>query len=409
MKFVYGKNDMPSLAQAEGNCWLLTNGLGGYASTSAAFSVTRNDQGLLVAAKTPTQRFNLVHRLAEELTVGTESCCLSTQSFCGGQQPEEGWRFLSSFVWEYGPRWHYQVSDVQVTRQCGMEHGANTTAVVYTVENRSEAPCTLRVTPVLQFSPKGEPVQSPHSLQYVDGRVQGAGLTLYVSCNGQLVPVRQTSQTLLYEDDQKDGRTASGLGLICFAAEFTVPQGETKQLELVLSTEPPSKTGAEILCSAQARQRMLLEQSGFQSPIAQELARSADAFIADRDSTGGKTIMAGYPFFGDWGRDTMISLPGCVLALGRYETAKSILRTFLAYERNGLVPNLFPEGTNEPEYNSVDAPLLLINGIWLYYQRTHDADFVKEAWPVMIRIIRAYQTGTRYATVSYTHLRAHET
>ena len=397
MKFVYGKQNMPSQSQAEAACWLLANGLGGYASTSAAFSVTRNDQGLLIAAKTPNQRFNLVHRLSEELTVGARTVFLSSQTFGDGKPVEDGWRYLSRFECEYGPKWVYQVDGVQITRRCGMEHGANTAAVVYTVENQSENPCTLKVTPVLQFAPKGVPPQEPLSLQYTGGAVSGAGLTLYVATNGQLAAVPQVCETLFYADDRKDGRTETGLGFACLAVELTVPRGGTERLELVFSTRPPAKTGAEILRGSEERQRTLPERSGFQDPVARELARAADAFLADRASTGGKTIIAGYPFFGDWGRDTMIALPGCALATGRHETARSILRTFLAYERDGLVPNLFPEGEDAPRYNSVDAPLLLVNCVWLYYRKTGDADFVREAWPGMIRIVHAYRTGTHYA------------
>ena len=397
MKFIYDKQDMPSQPRAEETCWLLANGLGGFASTSAAFSVTRNDQGLLIAAKTPNQRFNLVHRLGEKLTTESGSVFLSTQTFGGGTPPEDGWRYLSFFEWEYGPRWVYQAGGVRITRRVGMEHGANTAAVVYTVENQSEAPCTLTVAPVLQFSQKGDPPQEPLSLQYAGGAVRGAGLTLYITTNGRTAPVPQTCETLYYADDAKDGRAETGLGFVCFTAELTVPRGETKQLELVFSTEPSVKTGAEILRESEARQRALLERSGFNDAIAQELARGADAFLADRASAGGKTVIAGYPFFGDWGRDTMIALPGCVLATGQYETAKSILRTFLAYERDGLVPNLFPEGAEEPLYNTADAALLLVNCVWLYWQRTQDSDFIREAWPVLGRIADAYRRGTHYA------------
>ena len=398
MKYVYDKqHDLLSLPQAEETCWLLANGLGGYASTSAAFSVTRNDQGLLIAAKTPNQRFNLVHRLSEKLSSDGESVFLSSQTFGDGTPPEDGWRRLSSFVWEDGPCWLYQADSVQVTRRCAMEHGKNASAVVYTVENRSEAPCTLRVTPVFQFSQKGDPPQAPFALHYTGGTIQGAGLTLHVKSSEPLLPLPQTWENLSYEDDRKDGRRETGLGLTCAAVELTVPQGESRRLELVFSTEPSGKGGAEILLDAEARQHSLLAQSGFKDPAARELARSADAFIANRPSSGGKTILAGYPFFGDWGRDTMIALPGCVLATKQYETAKSILRTFLAYEQDGLVPNLFPEGQEEPRYNTVDAALLLINCVWLYYQKTDDRDFVREAWPVMVRIIHAYRTGTHHA------------
>lgn len=296
MRFVYDKQDMRSQTQSEKTCWLLVNGLGGYASTSAAFSVTRNDQGLLIAAKTTNQRFNLVHRLSEELTMGTRSAFLSSQTFGDETPDEDGWRHLSSFVWEYGPKWIYQVNDVQITRQCGMEHGANTTAVVYTVDNLSKVPCTLKVAPVFQFSQKGTPPQKWQPLQFIDGAIVGAGLTLYVKTDGRLSAFPQTCETLFYTDDQKDGRIETGLGFLCFSTELTVPRGETKRLELVFSTEQSFKTGMETLCGSEERQCALLERSGFKTPIARELARNADAFIADRASTVGKTIVAGYPF-----------------------------------------------------------------------------------------------------------------
>lgn len=397
MKFVYGKQDMLSQARSEENCWLLTNGLGGYASATSAFSVNRCDQGLLVAADpAPNRRITLVHRLSEQLRAGERTEFLSTQSFADGQPPEQGYRRLSSFVWAYGPKWVYHVGGVQIRRQCAMEHGANTAAIVYDVENRADTPCTLRVTPSLLFSLKGESLQEARFFRWNGGAVQAGGQTLYVGTNGTLTQLPLTHERLSYSRDGQDGRSDSGLAAVCFRVEQTIQPGETAQLELVFSDRPIRKSGAVILREMEERYRTLERQSGFSDPIARQLALSADAFLARRDSTGGDTIIAGYPFFGDWGRDTMIALPGCVLATGRYDTAKSILNTFLAYEREGLVPNLFPEGTSAPQYNTVDAALLLINCVWLYYQKTGDAGFVRSAWPVLVRIAEAYQRGTHY-------------
>ena len=149
MRFVFGKQDMLSLDRTQERCWLLPNGLGGYMSTSSAFSVTRWDQGLLTAAiSAPTVRVNLVHRLSEELTVGEKRTFLSTQTFAGGASPEEGWKNLSAFVCDGVPAWLYHVDGVQVKRQCAMAYGENLSAVVYEVENRSRVPCVLRVRPL---------------------------------------------------------------------------------------------------------------------------------------------------------------------------------------------------------------------------------------------------------------------
>jgi predicted glycogen debranching enzyme len=152
----------------------------------------------------------------------------------------------------------------------------------------------------------------------------------------------------------------------------------------------------EILKAAMTRWEQIGKELPFENESARQLVRAADAYIARRDSTNGKTILAGYPLFSDWGRDTMIALPGCVLSAGRYADAKSILRTFLAYEQDGLIPNLFPEGVNQPMYNTVDAALLLISCGWEYVQRTGDRAFLQEAWPVMERIVAAYQRGTHH-------------
>ncbi len=397
MKFTFDQKELSSPERAESRCWLLANGLGGFASTSAAFSVTRCDQGLLLAAKTPTRRTNLVHRLSETLDTGAKTVFLSTQRLEGGTLAEDGYRHLTAFAWDGLPRWDYGLGGVHVTRRVAMEHGANITAVLYDVENPTDGPCTLRVTPVFQFAPKGEPPQSPRPVRLEDGVIRCGTMEVHLRTTGRLLAVPTAYETLSYADDEKDGRALGGVGSVCCAVTLTVPAGEAGRLELVFSDGSISKTGSDILRDAQSRQRALLEDSGFRTPEARELARAADAFIADRPSAGGMTILAGFPFFGDWGRDTMIALPGCVLARGEYDTARSILRTFLAYEKDGLVPNLFPEGGDAPMYNSADAPLLLINCIWLYYRRTGDDAFVREAWPVLARIVRAYRAGTHFA------------
>ena len=392
MRFVFGKQDMVRLS----HCWLLANGLGGYMSASAAFSVTRCDQGLLVAAVTaPSVRVTTVQRLSEELTVGEETHFLSTQTFAGGQPPEEGYKNLSSFVWDDGPSWLYHVSGVQVRRRCAMEYGANTAAVVYDIENRSDAPCTLAVRPVCLFAPKGETAKT--APVWSGCALHGGGVDLPVYTNGTVLPTAALWETPAYPDDAKDGRIEAGRAASCCVIRRTVQPGESGTLEIVFSLEDTGRSGRELLAEQSRRLRMLGDAGTFRDPVARQLARSADAFVARRDSTGGTTIVAGYPFFADWGRDTMIALPGCLLSTGRYEEARGALRTFLAYERDGLVPNLFPEGGEEPRYNTVDAALLLVNCVWLYYQRTGDEAFVREAWPVLRRIVSAYRRGTRHA------------
>lgn len=394
MRFIYGQQDMPDLLRAQETCCLVTNGLGGYASVSAAFSVSRGDQGILVSAKTaPNERITLVHRLRETLTVGGREWFLSSQEF-GDKTPEEdGFRWLTSF--DNTPAWHYAVAGVSIDRFLAMEHEENTTAVVYTLTNETGEKCTLRVNPRFLCAPKGESIRRKKIC--VSGNlVSFGGYCVYVHSSAGVTETEADWENLYYRDDAKDGRRKRGTNFGCLVTEVTAQPGETVHLELVFSDKPCKKPAAAIVEAYQTRQKKLFAEAPFQSEAAKMLAVSADGFLARRDSTGGKTILAGYPFFGDWGRDTMIALPGCTLATGQYETAKSILSTFLAYEKDGLVPNLFPEGNSQPMYNTVDAALLLINSVYLYHQRTGDDGFLREAYPVMERIMKAYQSGTHH-------------
>lgn len=385
------------MERAQENLFLLTNGLGGYASATAAFSLTRCDQGMLVAARiAPNDRMTLVGRLSEKLTILGREHVLSTQQFADGSQSEEGYRFLSSFVYENWPQWVYHAEGVQVTRAVVMAYGSNASAVIYTIENRTSSPCAMDVTPFMMFTTKSEALLKKKTFALQENRVTCGAHTLYLSTNGYLYPVKAKWEMLAYPDDAKDGRPKQGLTGACCAVRRTVAPGETAKLKIVFSAEELAPSAEEMMQAMRVRRRQLVQECGIADEVARQLAVSADAFIARRDSTGGQTILAGYPFFGDWGRDTMIALPGCTLTTGRYDAALSILRTFLAYEKDGLVPNLFPEGTQQPMYNTVDAALLLINCIWLYYQKTGNMAFVREAWPVLVRIIDAYCRGTKH-------------
>ncbi len=399
MRFIYGKQDMRTWDRAQENCFLLTNGLGGYASATAAFSVDRCDQGILVAAvKAPNERITMVHRLSETLRLFDRDEFLSTQEFADGRGAEDGFRNLSVFCKEYTPCWRYDVSGVRVERRLAMDWEKNTVAVLYTIENLSDNSCELEIVPQLKFAPKEEALeQLDRKFNYKNGLITADDYQLYMHTDGKAVKRPQRWQLLAYHEDEKDGRPEAGLAVSCCAVTKTVKPGKTESMELIFSLEEKTPSGWEILEKQEQRGKALEESCPLAAPEAKQLARSADAFIAHRDSTNGKTILAGYPLFSDWGRDTMIALPGCCLATGRFEDAKSILRTFLAYEQDGLVPNLFPEGGHAPMYNTVDAALLLIDCVWQCHQRTGDLDFVKEAFPVMERIIAAYKKGTQHS------------
>ncbi len=397
MRFIYGRQDAPDLVRAQENCFLLTNGLGGFSSQSLAFSMTRADHGLLVSARTaPNDRVTLLARMQEILSLDGAETFLSTQEFADESAPEEGWKHLSSCAAEDSVCWAYDVRGVRVTREAAMAFERNVTALYYTVENRSGRPCTLTLRPMLLGFEKGHAPEKKWPVTYEGGCFTLGEHRLYIAHDGEFTPEKPCFHLQAYRHDAPDGRPEKGLVASCGCIRVTVPAGERRTLSVTAADSPCELPAPAVIAAHKARMAELRRLSGLTDPVALQLVSAADAYVARRDSTGGKTILAGYPFFGDWGRDTMIALTGCTLSAGRYEDAKSILRTFLSYEQDGLVPNLFPEGGQEPMYNTVDAALLLINVVWLYVRKTGDLAFAKEAWPVMERIVRCYRKGTRH-------------
>ena len=346
MRFVYGKQDMRTLERAQENTFLLTNALGGYASVTGGFSAPRCDQGLLVAAvKAPNVRINMVHRLSETLTIGDKTLFLSTQEFADGTPAEEGYRNIAGFVYDGLPTWTYDVWGVRITRRCVMEQGKNTTAVLYSIENRSGKAVELNIKPFLKFVPRENVIEAKKDFTYENGAVSSDGYTMYIRTGADMKEITPEWRLLAYPEDAKDGRPDEGLTCAVCRITRTVAANATEDFELVFTMHDEAVSGKELVKAHYARQEQLLADAGLTDPIACQLVLAADAYIARRDSTDGKTILAGYPLFSDWGRDTMISLPGCTLSTGRYEDAKSILRTFMAYEKDGLVPNLFPRAS----------------------------------------------------------------
>ncbi len=397
MRFIYGRQDAPDLVRAQENCFLLTNGLGGFSSQSLAFSMTRADQGLLVSARTaPNDRVTLLGRMQETLALDGSEIFLSTQEFADGSAPEEGWKRLSSCVVEDSVRWAYDAGGVRVTREAAMAFERNAVALHYTVENRSGKPCTLTLRPMLLGFEKGHAPEKKWPVAYAKGCFTLGEHRLHIAHDGEFLPEEPRFHWQAYRHDAPDGRPEKGLVASCGCIRLTVPAGESRALSFTAADAPCAISAPALIAAHKDRMAGLRRRSGLSDPAALQLVSAADAYVARRDSTGGKTILAGYPFFGDWGRDTMIALTGCTLSAGRFEDAKSILRTFLSYERDGLVPNLFPEGDQEPMYNTVDAALLLINVVWMYVRKTGDLAFAKEAWPVMERIVRHYRQGTRH-------------
>ena len=401
MKFLYGKQDWKTFDRGEENCYLMANGLGGFSSLSMIASCSRNDQAVLMACThSPNHRFNMVHRLEEVLELGGEGSrmrrmFLSSQDFQCHEKREEGYRLQTEFAYEDYPTWNYLAEGVEVARTIALMQGRNVVGISYRIRNRSLDRATLRVRPHLQFVPKGQRLSVKQEFIFAKDRIQSNGQTLYLRTNGDCreLPVLYR-EDLYYQDDVRDGKMALGRSAVNHEICFSVEQGQEETLEIVYGMEEALPGMTEILQNVANHRKNL--QGRFPDETARVLAAAADQFISQRDSTGEKTILAGFPFFEVWGRDTMIALVGCCLSTRQYDTARSILQTFMAHCRRGLMPNLFPEGTEAAAYNTVDAALLFILAVYEYIKRTGDNDFLKQAYPVMQDIIKWYAQGTDY-------------
>lgn len=429
MRFRYGKNDWKTFERGEENCYLMSNGLGGFSSLSLIGSCNRNDQAVLMACvHSPNNRYNMIHRLEEHVTVGELHYTLSSQDFQLHEKREKGYLYQSGFSFEDYPVWTYLLRGVEVVKTIVLMQGRNTVGISYEIRNRSEDTVTLQVRPHLQFMPKGARLlmDQVFSFKTLEGNTESEGYyqiasngqNLYLKTNGTCCEVEKVfCDTLYYSADVEDGKMSLGRSAVNHEITFMVEAGNSKTLELVYATdvsftsvdtknisadventsmEEELSTVNAIKEQVRAYRKALKEKAAFTEELPCQLVVSADQYISDRVSTGKQTILAGFPFFEDWGRDTMISLPGCCLATRQFDTAKAIFETFMQYCRNGLMPNLFPEGTQQPWYNTVDAALLFILAVYEYEQKTNDSEFVKKAYPVMKEIIHWYQKGTDF-------------
>lgn len=410
MKYIYGKQAWKTFERGEENCWLMANGLGGFSSLTIIGSCSRNDHAVLMACvHSPNHRWNMIHRLDEVLTVkkgvdGTEvseetedrKIDLSAQDYEEKTERKEGQKYLSRFTYEDYPVWTYETAGVSVEKAIALMPQRNTVAITYRVTNRSKEAVDLTVTPHLEFVPKTAKVEKTQKFIFRGNQITSNGQTLYIQTNGEVKALPEERHILYYAYDEADGRPETGNTVTNHCVEFSVPAGEVKTLELVWGMEKELPKAAEVFAALSDYRNALRAQAGFTDETATTLALAADQFISHRESTGKQTILAGFPFFEDWGRDTMIALSGCCLAVRNFEAAKSILQTFMAYCDKGLMPNLFPEGKNAPLYNTVDAALLFILSVYDYYQRTEDVEFLREAYPVMEQIIHWYAKGTDF-------------
>lgn len=403
-------NDLKTAASRE---WLVTNGMGGYAAGTVAGLLTRRYHGLLIAAlKPPLERMLLVAKLEETVLYDGEVFDLSTNRWTGGRVEPQGYRYIEQFQLEGTvPCWHYACADALLEKRVWMHRGENTTYVHYQLR-RSSSPVALSIKALINYRDHHSQTHTNQWQMQTQSVAQGIRITavdtatpfyLLVS-QGGLVTQHDWYQGFELGLERYRGLDDQDNHLHITTLEVVLTPGDC--LTVVASTQPQANVdGATALLERRFYEETIrgeLQAPPIVSPLPQwieQLALAADQFIVDRpvaEDPEGKTVIAGYPWFGDWGRDTMISLPGLTLSTGRAQIARTIIRTFAQYLDQGMLPNVFPEVGKRPEYNTVDAILWYFEVIRIYMATTQDDDLLQELFPVLVQVIDWHRQGTRY-------------
>jgi predicted glycogen debranching enzyme len=395
--------------------WLVTNGLGGYAMGTVAGPLTRRYHGLLVAAlRPPVSRALLISKFDETVTYNGETYALFSNHW-GSHPPlplgdgrgegviePRGFEYIENFRLEFGvPVWVFRLADAELEKRLWMEHGENTTYVQYTLKHAS-APLKLSLK-VLANDRDHHANTQPHLIEVT--QVEN-GLKLSLPETGAQVWVlsdraQATPRGEWYKNyflAVEAGRGLDALDCNFYAGDFVAELQPHETITVIITTVGAHRDAP---LHEPTRPQNLIKQSRLESapPEIQQLVLAADQFIVKRqmaDGTRGDTVIAGYPWFTDWGRDTMIALPGLTLATRRFDVAANILRTFAKFVSEGMLPNYYPDADAQPEYNTVDATLWYFEAVRAYYAATHDDALLRELWPTLTDIVAGHERGTRY-------------
>lgn len=381
----------------------MTNGLGGFACGTVAGANTRRYHGFLVASLSPpVARTLLVAKI--ELSVqylGVETD-LSSNEFAGGAISGQGFVHLESFAVRDGiPTWRYAIADALLETRIFMAPGANTTYLRLELLHATQ-PLRVKLKPLLAYRDYHSQNRGAQPFQLQSDseqcRVQAfAGARPYrlSISQGQFSAAPEWYWNFWHRMEAERGLDALEDLLTPGTFATDLSSGLPAYLVATAETAAPAP-GADILEVLKATSRRLLAPLPKTAPAwILSLARASDQFIARR-GTLSSSIIAGYPWFTDWGRDTMISLPGLATALGRYDLAAGILRTYAGFVDRGMLPNCFPDGGEAPQYNTADATLWMFQALDDYLQAKRDPDLVRELFPILMTIIHAHADGTRY-------------
>ena len=385
--------------------WLETNGLGGFASSTITGLNTRRYHGLLVAAtKPPVGRMVLLSKLEETLVIDGQRYDLSANRYPGVVHPQ-GYLYLKEFRLDPFPTFTYEVADLELVKTIFMVQGENSTVVQFQLRTSSNMPrtCTLELRPLIAFrdyhSTTHENDSLNAALEHEDGLVkmtpyEGVPSLYFAHTAGELTATGAWYRNFEYDIERDRGLDYREDLFNPFLLSFDLVRDA--QPALIASTERRHAAEAAGFRAAEIRRRQAGIAAGIGAdPLVQDLLHAAGQFIVARGEQS--TVIAGYHWFSDWGRDTMIALPGLTLATGHPETAKSILLAFAAHVDRGMLPNRFPDASESPEYNTVDATLWFFEAVRALAADTGDYEFVRRhLYDTLAGIVACHERGTRY-------------
>lgn len=402
----FGKSDWMTYEQGIKREWLLTNGIGGFSASTVICANTRRYHGLLTAAlKPPVNRHLILSKIDESIEMDGENYNL--QSFSTGSFEMKGFLHLQRMVFDPLPVFIYSIGAAIIEKTVSMVYGENTTVLHYRIINGGSR-LRLRLTPLVNFRDYHQLSHRYHMNFKQSPHAEGTSIKPYdldicidLICPGETFTTAEDKwfEGMFYHVEQERGLDCNEDHYIPGWFDVFVESGQEKSISFTATLEKDRKITdvSALIENEKSRLKALVDRAGNKDKFADALTVSADNFIVNRRSTGAKTIIAGYPWFTDWGRDTMISLSGLTLVTRRFEDAEQILYTFSKYVRHGLIPNMFPDEGQEPGYNSVDAALWYFEAIGKYLNYTGNHQFIKDyLYESMQQIIQAFIKGTLY-------------
>ena len=419
--YQYTQKDWTTFKEGIKREWAVTNGIGGYAGSSMIGAHSRTHQGYLIASlHAPIERYLVFSKINETVTVGTSTVSFETSQHraSGKTVYTEGQKFLTSFIYDGSVHYTYETDNFSFEKHITLKRNANVCAVSYELTAGASG-CTFTLTPLFNYREHSES-STPDTLRF-DTFTEDRTFYLVPEKNKDIAIRVQTSEgtfserETVYDIDMQlqievDLETD---GLDCHYCpvdlSIAVPANTTKKVSILCSIgdvnerpAPVSATEAFSILEENARcHAELFEKAGYRDSFANQLVLASDQFLTYRESTKMMTVLAGLPWFTDWGRDTMIAFTGLTLCAKRFKEAEEILLTFARYIRHGIVPNMFPDDNMPPLYNTVDASLWYFYAVYQYlnYNPAAEAEtFVKEQiFPHLKEIVSAYEKGTDFS------------